>query len=804
MENKQPEDDDEVLEELFGFGKKRGWEAEAERQDAEDRGETPEEPEKLLSRTAGDTAVTKSLKSNKLPAILAATGLGAWLIKILIEAGWFSKLFDQYVVQNPTPEGVREFGESIETVLTPQPGEGVTQMIGRVVYGDPTTFGSDIAPQKLFDAMAEKGITPEDLAKLSENSEDFMTAWKEAVASKASTLGEMFPGDLIDIGDAASTFSPDVGSTIGDMAAYIEKAELSREQLDQIAKRAGEIGNALAGQDILTPTNLSGANILDIIKNGDPATNMVAGTRTGSASRSLLSFNLAMQEAAGAIDAAEITSNATPGGPGALGLKLGNSVTSLITRTIGKEIAKGTGKAAGVGTVAGTLGISAPAAAWVLGVLGISGIASAAGVKALRLKGQADSRAEDLQTLRTALHDLKGDPLPTVGPPGETGGETGGEPPVVPPVTPKTDDPLTGFKVGDFVIVKNKKGREILTTIAEMPGGETGGETGGDPGEEPPMKGPRSPKKPLRGREAEAIAAALEEGQWDEEGIIFITGGDWSIPLGGRRGYNSKGQKWIAIKDGEVQIRKADTEDATRAVETDSKVADKMGVDKLEHEAEFEDDEQQNVEYSKFQERLANDKRIWDDKGRSTISPEEMTTIFQAIKNYALGPKVGHFQRFIMHGTGQGAGAKVDGDFLPDASKTTDSLDEAKVKDLELRGIVNLLRKEIVPKLETSISKEIVMAAIIDSLIKANLLLTHKGSRLKKSPEFKEAGKDSAPRKRSLLNQPSSKKFPKNKMFKEILRRINERLKKANKKPITEKQLAKYLKARLILNENKK
>ena len=770
MENKQPEDDDEVLEELFGFGKKRGWEAEAERQDAEDRGETPEEPEKLLSRTAGDTAVTKSLKSNKLPAILAAAGLGAWLIKILIEAGWFSKLFDQYVVQNPTPEGVREFGESIETVLTPQPGEGVTQMIGRVVYGDPTTFGSDIAPQKLFDAMVEKGIEPEHLAQLSENPADFMTAWKEAVASKASTLGEMFPGDLIDIGDAASTFSPDVGSTIGDMAAYIEKAELSREQLDQIAKRAGEIGNALAGQDILTPTNLSGANILDIIKNGDPATNMVAGTRTGSASRSLLSFNLAMQEAAGAIDAAEITSNATPGGPGALGLKLGNSVTSLITRTIGKEIAKGTGKAAGVGTVAGTLGISAPAAAWVLGVLGISGIASAAGVKALRLKGQADSRAEDLQTLRTALHDLKGDPLPTVGPPGETGGETGGEPPVVPPVvppvTPKTDDPLTGFKVGDFVIVKNKKGREILTTIAEMP------------------------------------QSLQEKNQWEDEGIIFITGGDWSIPLGGRRGYNSKGQKWIAIKDGEVQIRKADTEDATRAVETDSKVADKMGVDKLEHEAEFEDDEQQNVEYSKFQERLANDKRIWDDKGRSTISPEEMTKIFQAIKNEAA--KLGHFQRFIMHGTGQGAGAKVDGDFLPDASKTTDSLDEAKVKDLELRGIVNLLRKEIVPKLETSISKEIVMAAIIDSLIKANLLLTHKGSRLKKSPEFKEAGKDSAPRKRSLLNQPSSKKFSKNKMFKEILRRINERLKKANKKPITEKQLAKYLKARLILNENKK
>ena len=92
------------------------------------------------------------------------------------------------------------------------------------------------------------------------------------------------------------------------------------------------------------------------------------------------------------------------------------------------------------------------------------------------------------------------------------------------------------------------------------------------------------------------------------------------------------------------------------------------------------------------------------------------------------------------------------------------------------------------------------MAAIVDSLIKANLLITHKGKRLKKSPTFgREATDDPemdlpGEKIHNIKGPKPGKKYEKE--LKEILRRINERLKKANKKLITESQLRKYLKIR--------
>lgn len=649
-ENKKPKGDEEVLDEIFGFGKKKGWEAEAERQDAEDRGEKPDD---VLSGEQDQTETEKSLKSNLLPALLALGGSAGILMKILVNAGWFSSLFNQ-LVQSPTPQAAKQFGETIFTNITPQPGEGISQTIGRMAFGDPNHFGPDARFGDLVRAMKSLGIqpaNPEALAELSGDASGFLGDWSSAWGTYAS--------------DAAN-------ATVG-----------------------------------------------DVFPNGGL------------------------------------------GATGKLGFKLGKSAVTAITREISKEIGKGAAKASGVTAVAGTLGISAPVAASILGVIGVTGIAAAAGVKALRLKGQHSSRAEKLITLRKAMKDLnspikltKDEEEPKTGnPPTEEEPKTG---------NPPADDPLSDIGVGDFVIVKNKKGQEILTKVSEMP------------------------------------QNLQEKNQWEDEGNVFITGGDWSIPLGGRRGYSSKGQKWIAVKDGEVQIRKAEAEDFTRAVETDSKVATKMGVDKMDHEAEFEDEESQNVEYSKFQERLANDQRIWGDDSEPTISPEEMTTIFKAIKDYAGGK--GHFQRFIMHGTDQGAGAKVDGDFLPDTSRTADSLDEAKVQDLELKGVVNLLAKSIVPKLETNVPKKLVMGAVIDSLIKAKMLITHKGKRLKKSPKFKSRMKptkynpDMDVPKGEMGKGPAPRAVPKE--LEEIFKRINQRLRKANKKQITVPQLLEYLKSR--------
>jgi hypothetical protein len=763
-ESKKPEDDEEVLDEIFGFGKKKGWEAEDERQkiaagEIEDPNAEEEEEEDVLSREKGDSASWKSLKSNLLPLMLGIGGATGVLGSILIKAGWFADLFDQ-VVQNPTKPVFKTFGETIMTKLSPEPGEGVTQMIGRIAEGNPDAFGPDASPQELFSALKELGIdpaNPTELAQMSEDPTAFMEAWKGAVGSGAGTLGEMFPSVGGDISAAAvETLSKStVGPTGAGFAAAIK--DFSPEQLQQLGKRAQEIGNALVGQDIYSGGVPGPKDILRVASDIDPNLNMVSGT-----SKSLLALNVAAQEIAAGIPAEDIVATASEGagGPGALGLKLGKSAISTISKTVLKQVAKGGVK---TGVKAGVLG-SAATASTMLGALGVALGVSAAGVKALRLKGQHSSRLEKLQRLRDAMDDLKDSPFPPVQKPTQTE-----EPPEEPPTQePKTQEPKTpgqplgDIEVGDFVIVKNKKGQEILTKVSEMPQG------------------------------------LQEKNQWEEEGNVFITGGDWSIPLGGRRGYSSKGQKWIAVKDGEVQIRKAEPEDFTKAVETDSKVATKMGVDKMDHEAEFGDEESQNIEYSKFQERLANDQRIWGDDSEPTISPEEMTTIFKAIKDYA--GEEGHFQRFIMHGTDQGAGAKVDGDFLPDASKTADSLDEAKVQDLELKGVVNLLAKSIVPKLETNVPKKLVMAAIIDSLIKAKMLITHKGKRLKKSPKFKSRMKptkynpDMDVPKGEMGKGPAPRAVPKE--LEEILKRINQRLRKANKKQITVPQLLEYLKSR--------
>lgn len=435
---------------------------------------------------------------------------------------------------------------------------------------------------------------------------------------------------------------------------------------------------------------------------------------------------------------------------GKLGLKLGKSIVTPVIKA-----------AAGTTATSAAALTATTAASTMLSALGIGLAAAAAGVKALRLKGQSSSRLEKLQKLRDAMKDLKAPEITDTDPKDDPK-----DPPTDNPPTPT--NPLDGIEVGDFVIVKNKRGQDILTKVSSLP-------------------------------------SDLQENQWEDSGNIFIVGGDWSIPLKGRRGYSSKGQKWIAVKDGVSQIRKAEAEDFTKAVETDSKVADKMGVPKMDHEAEFEDGQSQNVEYSKFQARLANDERIMDDDFRPSISPKEMTMIFKAVKDMA-GDK-GHFQRFILHGTDQGAGAKEGDDFLPDASVTSDPLDEAKAQAIELMDIVKLLTRKVIPRLEDDVvpvkSK---VGAIIDALIKAKMMITHKGKDLKKSPKFRRKTKKTATKKGyNVMDVPKGEmgkgeappRPPSS--IKEMLAKINAKLSQQNRNPITESQLIKILKDKKIL-----
>ena len=117
------------------------------------------------------------------------------------------------------------------------------------------------------------------------------------------------------------------------------------------------------------------------------------------------------------------------------------------------------------------------------------------------------------------------------------------------------------LKVGDVVVVRNRNGKEIVTTVAEIP--------------------------------EELI---VKENQWKDETVKFIIGGDWSIPLDGKRGFNSKGQHWIAIRDKKVAIRKATTQDIQKAVEVDPRVAAKLNLEDTLEDAETEEIPREDVE----------------------------------------------------------------------------------------------------------------------------------------------------------------------------------------------------------------
>ena len=117
------------------------------------------------------------------------------------------------------------------------------------------------------------------------------------------------------------------------------------------------------------------------------------------------------------------------------------------------------------------------------------------------------------------------------------------------------------LKVGDVVVVKNRNGKEIVTTVAEIPD--------------------------------ELI---VKENQWKDKTAKFIIGGDWSIPLDGKRGFNSKGQHWIAIRDKKVAIRKATEQDIQKAINIDSRVASKLNLTDDIEDAETEEIPREDVE----------------------------------------------------------------------------------------------------------------------------------------------------------------------------------------------------------------
>ena len=359
------------------------------------------------------SAVVKGLKSNVLPAILAAVGGASLIGKLIVESEWFKELTTQVINRDLS---YTDYQEQVVGSLSPESGEGVTQMLGRVLHGDPTHFAADTNPAQLFSDMRAAGIDPSELSQLSDDPAAFMDAWKTATESGADTLGKMFPMQSIDLSpqDIKDFASSKVGRTVGDFAQYA--SELSDADLNTVAARASELyGDIRPGAG--TP-NYTDRAIKTIISNASaqPATDMLG------ANAQLNALNLAMQEFAAGGAPTSVSA-----GPGALGLKLGKSAIIKALKPVTKKAGESVLKTTAAGKIGAMLGPF-------LAPLGISLVASAVGVKALRMKGLKSSRAQVLNDLLQTLDYLDTEGGDSQAKPGQDPTDPPEKPPVEPPV----------------------------------------------------------------------------------------------------------------------------------------------------------------------------------------------------------------------------------------------------------------------------------------------------------------------------------------------------------------------------------
>jgi hypothetical protein len=205
------EQDGEQLEEIFG---KRGWEKEAEKQEKEeaeaaaaaeaDGEEEASEDENVLSGDeGGDSASMKSMKSNVLPAVLGLVGASGVLGALLMKAGWFTAAVPK---PGSPPAAVKTAAAKIVNSLSPDPGEGVTQMLGRIVNGNAASLDANATWGDLVKAMKSVGIAdpnnPTELTGLAMDPKGFLPDWTASLNKfggpggvPANTpLGDLFPG----------------------------------------------------------------------------------------------------------------------------------------------------------------------------------------------------------------------------------------------------------------------------------------------------------------------------------------------------------------------------------------------------------------------------------------------------------------------------------------------------------------------------------------------------------------------------------------------------------------------------------
>jgi len=136
----------------------------------------------------------KGLESILMPLILSLGGLAGVLGAILLQTPWAIQIFKTFQY-GPDPKLGRTIAsgfKKIQKIIGPQPGEGFTQMFGRIATGNPGTFAPNVAPQQLFGVMKKLGIDPTNPTQLFQLGVD-KAAYSQALQGGASTIGEMFP-----------------------------------------------------------------------------------------------------------------------------------------------------------------------------------------------------------------------------------------------------------------------------------------------------------------------------------------------------------------------------------------------------------------------------------------------------------------------------------------------------------------------------------------------------------------------------------------------------------------------------------
>jgi len=137
-----------------------------------------------------ETSSMEELRSKIAPLVLALGGMVGVLGGVLMKTKWFFNLITESIWQDGLPQS--ELVDVIVKQIGPQQGEGVSQMVGRLVFQDPNHYGPNTKVSELLAGMKSINLSPEALASLGEDPYNFEPVWKALTSNPTATLGKVF------------------------------------------------------------------------------------------------------------------------------------------------------------------------------------------------------------------------------------------------------------------------------------------------------------------------------------------------------------------------------------------------------------------------------------------------------------------------------------------------------------------------------------------------------------------------------------------------------------------------------------